>query len=390
MSTRFTLFIVLISTFNCEVIIMTAKKLVFLLTLVTGLTACDAENPATADVIRPVKAMKIGFAEQVGNKRFPGVAKATQEAELSFRVSGSLQRMPVSIGQEVKVGDVLAALDQRDFELRVDNAKASLANAGAQLKNAKIEYDRVLSIQKTDAGAVSQSLVDVRGAAYDSAKANYDSSVTSLKAAGDQLSYATLKAPFDGIIVQRYSENFQDVAANNPVFRLVDMSKIEMDISIPENLISKLPDVRNSRVVFDAFPDTVIPAKIKEISHEASQATRTYNIRLIMQPPAGINILPGMSGSATGDIIRPNQAGAVVVVPLSAVFGSHDAKITYVWKYDPDVQAVNKIAVEKGKLTDQGLVIKQGVETGDWIITAGINYLTEGQKVRLLIDSEDK
>lgn len=369
---------------------MTAKKLVFLLTIITGLSACDAENPATNDVIRPVKAMKIGFAEQVGNKRFPGVAKATQEAELSFRVPGSLQRMPVSIGQEVKVGDVLAALDQRDFELRVDNAKASLANAGAQLKNAKIEYDRVLSIQQTDAGAVSQSLVDVRGAAFDSAKANYDSSVTSLKAAGDQLSYATLKAPFDGIIVQRYSENFQDVAANNPVFRLVDMSKIEMDISIPENLISKLPDVRNSRVVFDAFPDTVIPAKIKEISHEASQATRTYNIRLIMQPPAGINILPGMSGSATGDVISPNKTGTVVVVPLSAVFGSHDSKITYVWKYNPDVQAVNKVAVEKGELTNQGLVITKGIDTGDWIITAGINYLTEGQKVRLLTDSEDK
>ncbi|MEH6447386.1 MAG: efflux RND transporter periplasmic adaptor subunit [Oleispira sp.] len=369
---------------------MTAKKLVFLWTLVAGLSACDAEKPATADAIRPVKAMKIGFVEQVGNKRFPGIARATQEAELSFRVPGSLQRMPVNIGQEVKVGDVLATLDQRDFELRVDNAKASLANAGAQLKNAKIEYDRVLSIQKTDAGAVSQSLVDVRSAAYDSAKANYDSSITNLKAADDQLSYATLRAPFDGIIVQRYSENFQDVAANNPVFRLVDMSKIEMDISIPENLISKLPDVKNPRVLFDAFPGIVIPAKIKEISHEASQATRTYNIRLIMQPPAGIKILPGMSGSATGDVISSTQANHVAVVPLSAVFSSDDSKITYVWKYNPDVQLVNKIAVEKGVMTNQGLVINKGIEIGDWIVTAGVNFLTEGKKVRLLNNSEDK
>jgi len=368
---------------------MTTKNSVFLLTLMIGLSACSAEKPAIVDVIRPVKAMKIGSAEHIANKRFPGVARATQEAELSFRVSGSLQRMPVKIGQAVRVGDVLAALDQRDFELRVDNAKASLASARAQLKNAKLEYDRVLRIQKTDAGAVSQSLIDVRNTAYDSASAHYDSSVASLKAADDQLSYATLKAPFDGVVVQRYSENFQDVAANNPVFRLVDMSKIEMDVSIPENLIANLPYVKNTRVVFEAFPDIVIPATIKEVSHEASQATRTYNIRLIMAPPAGINILPGMSGSATGDVIHPDQGDSLVVVPLSAVLSSDDSKITYVWKYNSEIQRVNKVAVEKGEMSNQGLVINQGIAAGDWIITAGVNFLTEGQQVRLLDQSGD-
>jgi len=114
------------------------KNVLLLGLLIVLLTACQPEAPHVSQAIRPIKAMQIGSAAQIAGKKFPGVAEATQEVELSFRVSGSLQKMPVKIGQEVRIGDVLAMLDKRDFEVEVDNAKASLANANAQLKNGKI------------------------------------------------------------------------------------------------------------------------------------------------------------------------------------------------------------------------------------------------------------
>ncbi|ALU42018.1 hypothetical protein AT705_03155 [Pseudoalteromonas rubra] len=137
-----------------------------------------------------------------------------------------------------------------------------------------------------------------------------------LNAAEDRLSYATLKAPFDGVVVQRYVENYQDINANSPTFRLVDISKMEMDISISENHISNLPYVKKPRVVFDAFPDIEIPARIKEVSSEASQTTRTYNVRLIMDPPPGIDILPGMSGVAMAGL----SFGTILTMVLLPVF----------------------------------------------------------------------
>jgi len=366
------------------------RGLLVALTASGMLSACQPEQDQALDIIRPIKAIEIGSAKQLAGKSFPGVAKATQEVDLSFRVSGVLDKMPVKIGQEVRIGDVLAVLDQRDFEVNLANAEAGLANVKATLKNSKVEYDRVLRIQKNDPGAVSLSLVDQRQANYEQALATYASAEAQLNSSQDQLSYATLKAPFDGVIVQRYIENFQDVRANNPVFRLVDISKIEMDINIPEKLISKLPYVQNIRATFDAFADVVIPAEVKEISNEASQSTRTYQVRVIMTPPAGIDILPGMSGQVTGEVLNQNQQTSQVVVPLSAVFSSSDGKNTQAWIYQPTTQQVSLQAVTKGSITDNGLVITQGLKAGDWLVTAGVHFLREGQKVRLLTPAGEK
>ena len=357
----------------------------------TFLSACSSEPPPSEEIVRPIKAIQIGSAGEISGKKFPGVARPTQELDLSFRVGGTLNKIMVKIGQEVRIGDVIAILDSRDFEVAVANAKAGLANAKAALTNAKVEYDRYARIQQSDAGAVSQSAVEQRKATYDQAKATYDSAQAALNAENDKLSYATMKAPFDGVIVQRYVENYQDVAANSAAFRLVDMAKIEMDINIPENLIANLPFVQNPRVSFETFPGIAIPATIKEVSSEASQTTRTYKVRLIMEPPAGIDILPGMSGHATADVIRPGEEDNLqIFIPLSAVLSSSDSKTTYVWQYNPESQFVNKTIVEKGNLTNQGLVVTKGLKAGDWIATAGVHFLSEGQKVRLTGNGEGK
>jgi len=360
------------------------KRPLFIGGIICGLlSACQPATTENVESVRPIKAMLIGSGQQIAGESLPGVAKATQEVDLSFRVAGTLKRMPVKIGQEVRIGDTLAELDKRDFEVALDNAKATLANAEAQLQNAKIEFDRVVRIQRSDPGAVSQSNIDLRRATYDSAKANKAAAIAQLNATQDRLSYASLKAPFDGVVVQRYIENYQDINANSPVFRLVDLSKIEMDVSIPESQISDLPYVKNPRVIFDAFPSIEIPAKIKEVSNEASKITRTYNVRLIMDPPPGIDILPGMSGIATADVTLPGQ-DSQVIVPIHAVFSSTDNSLTYVWKYDPTSETVRRIEVEKAGITSQGLVITKGLSNGDWIATAGVHFLSEGQKVRLL------
>ncbi len=368
----------------------TTTSILLVLAALLFLSACQPSSPAVLDVIRPIKALQIGSAKQIAGKSFPGVAKATQEVDLTFRVPGVLRKMPVKVGQEVRVGDIIAILDRRDFEVEEANSKAGLAKAKAQLKNAKVEYSRVLRIQKQGSGSVSQSTIDLRETNYEQASAAYASFQAQLNASQDRLSYATLKAPFDGVIVQRYVENFQDVNIKTPVFRLVDISKIEMDINVPENLISNLRYVENTRVVFDAFPQIDIPAHIKEVSNEASQSTRTYRVRFIMTPPPGIDILPGMVGQVTGEVVKPGQEKQEVIIPLSAVFSSTDSLSSHVWVYDEQSQTVTNRAVEKGSITEGGVVITDGLKEGDWIATAGVHFLTEGKKVRLLGQEGEK
>jgi RND family efflux transporter MFP subunit len=366
------------------------RQLLALIALLTLLSACQPAQPVAEKVIRPIKALTIGDADILAGKDFPGVAKATQEVDLSFRVAGVLTKMPIKVGQKVRQGDELAYLDPRDFEVNLANARANIASAKAQLTNAKVEYQRVLRVQKTNPDVVSKSTIDLRLSNFEQAQAAHASAQALVDAAKDRLSYATLKAPFDGTVVRRYIENFQDVIPNKPIFKLVDLAKIEMDVHIPENLISNLPYVRNIHVIFESFHDVAIPAEIKEVSNEASQSTRTYQVRLIMTPPLGIKVLPGMTGRAYGEMIKDNIKSSQVIIPTSAVFSSADAKSTYVWKYDAELKTVNKHKIEKGVLVDQGLVITEGLHYGDIIATAGVHILTEGQAVTLLDNKGSK
>lgn len=352
------------------------------LTLILALSGCQPESQVREEIIRPINAIKLNKYKEEVSYKFPGIAKATQEAELSFRVSGTLKSMSGQIGKEVAKGEALASLDKRDFEVNVERSKANLAIAEANLKNAKLEYERVEKIQSTSIGAVSQSTIDQRLAAYDGASASFDLAKAELNSMLDRLQYTTLQAPFRGTLVHRYVENYQEVIANNPIYRFVDISKIEMDVNLPENQLSAVSKVNNVFVSFDAHPDVKIVADIKEISNEASQMTRTYKVRLVMTPPENVEILPGMSGVANFSI-KQNDKEDLYMVPMSSLFTSSDGGASFIWKFDNNTQTVTKVEVEKVKLTEKGVTIK-GVRDGDLIVSAGVNYLKEGQKVRLL------
>ena len=350
------------------------------------LQGCEKEQVAVKKVVRPVMAMKITDEVQFRQRQFPGTAKATQEIDLSFRVSGPLITLPVDIGDDVSTGDVIARIDPRDYEVKLRSAQGELNEAFAVVKRAEADYKRIKSIFETDPGAVSQVAVDNALQVRDSSRAKVDALSASVATAKDKLSYTHLKAPFDGIVVNKYVENFQDVRAKQAVIRIIDDSHIEMIISIPESLISLVPRARNIEVIFDPFPDRKIPAEIKEIGKEASKTTRTYPVTLIMEQPDDINILPGMAGKATGEGPPDAVEGLLMgkPVPVNAIFSPDDIEKTYVWIIDEKSKLVRKHEVTTGVLTDYGIMVTDGLDTGDWIAIAGVHNLREGMEVRIL------
>ncbi len=412
------------------------STILVMLMMGVGLGCKGEELPAKA-VVRPVRAIKVGDIERITGRSFPGHAKATREVELSFRVAGPLISRSANVGDDVKKGQVLGRIDPRDYEVNVRNIegqlavaranlaamrqsrpeeirrlKASVRKSEAALKLAKTEYDRVMRIKAEDPGAVSKSMVDQRveqkdradselreaierlrigeaGARVEDIQAK-EAEIRSLRAsvasAKDHLRYTYLRAPFDGTIVTTYVENFEDVRAKQPILRLVDTSRIEMIVNIPETLISFAPQVEKVWVRFDPFPDKEIEAKVKEIGTEASETTRTYPVTLIMEQPEEIKILPGMAGKtirAEGPL--PNEATqGGIEVPVSATFSPDNSAKAYVWIIDEKTKAVRRREVKTGILTDRGIKINAGLKTGEWVATAGVHYLREGQKVRIL------
>ncbi len=369
------------------------KFSVLLLIVVSTLMiqGCDKEPVEEKQVIRPIRAMQVADVTQFRQRQFPGIAKATQEVDLAFRVSGPLTEFPVNVGDLVSKNDVVARIDPRDYQVQVNNARGQLDRAKAKVKRAEADYNREMKILSEDAGATSMAAVERKEAFKDQARAEVSSVQATVASTRDRLSYTYLRAPFDGIVVSTYVENFEDVQAKKPIVRIVDDSKIEMIINIPESLISFASQATNIEVVFDPFPTVKIPAEIKEVGTEASKSTRTYPITLIMDQPSDIKILPGMAGKATGESSSTEDAQIAtgIQVPLTAIFSPDDIEKTYVWIIDKESKQVTRREVTTGSLKDSGIIVTQGISTGEWIAIAGVHYLREGMDVKILEESAE-
>ncbi len=397
-----------------------------------GLTGCGDDEPA-AKPVRPVRTITVGDFDRIARRSFPGRAKAAREVNLSFRVAGPLIAFPVKVGDQVAAGDPLARIDPTDFEVELRNVEAQLARAKASLAamrqarpedirrlqaavvqatakrdRAKADYDRAMGMKAQDPGAVSQATVDrvteaktqdeaglrkakeeleigtsgARPEDIDAKKAEIRSLDASVDAARNRLNYTHLKAPFSGKVVATYVENHEDVRAKQPVVRIVDASRIEMVVNIPESLIVLLPQVGEVSVIFDAFPGQPVSAEITEVGTEATEATRTYPITLSMKQPDDITILPGMAGKASGKPKSTPVDQIGIEVPVTAVFGGEDEDVSYVWVVGDD-ETVKRRAVTVGGMTPLGIGISEGLQPGERIVTAGVSYLQEGQKVRV-------
>ncbi|GBC63637.1 efflux RND transporter periplasmic adaptor subun it [Desulfonema ishimotonii] len=342
------------------------KTIAISLVAIGVLTGCGEEIPHK-EMLRPVRAIKLGNVEGLNQRFFPGRAEATQEVNLGFEVAGTLVERLVSKGDIVKKGQLLARLDPRDFNNALNAVKA-------EMNRARAHRDRIAKAAAT--GAVAKQELTDANAQVEVASAN-------MKIRAKALEDSRLVAPFDGEISATYVENYQRVQAKQQVLRLLDASRIEFTVNIPESLISYAGYITEAFVKFDALPDIGIPATVKEVGTEASETTRTYPLTLIMEQPEGTRIMPGMAGKAYGKAELPDEAKVKgIQVPVTAVF--EDGGKTWVWVVDEKSMTITRREVTTGAMTDFGMMVEGNLKNGEWVVTAGVHFLKEGQKVRIL------
>jgi multidrug efflux pump subunit AcrA (membrane-fusion protein) len=376
--------------------------------------------------------MKVGDLAGLSGRSLPGRASAAVEVTLSFRVAGPLVAFPVQVGDAVKQDDLLAKIDPTDFRVELHSAEGQLARANAELEamqtgarpeeikqlqaavekaqaafdRAASDFDRTAKLYKSNTASkgeydaavqerdraqaelqqADQALrIGEKGAREEDIRAK-QAEIKSLQAAvtraANQLEYTDLKAPFDGKVTATYVENYEMVQAREPVLRVVDTSRIEFTVDVPERFISLVPEAKELVCVFREIPEREFPAEVKEIGIEPSPVTRTYPVTLIMDNPEGV-ILPGMTGDVRGKGSLPEDvAGEGYEVPESAILVD-DADRRFVWIIDEQGMTVTRREVALGKPSPRGIRVK-GLQQGEWIATAGVHYLHDGQKVRIL------
>ena len=354
----------------------------FALVAIAVVSGCKEEETSAAPV-RPVLSMVIADIEAVRLATYPGRAEAVREVNIAFEVPGKVLARPVDVGTQVKAGDVLATIDPDPYAARVRALEGQRNALKANLTNAKIELERREKLVENN--HIARARVDDQVALVKATEANIEATEGQLDEARLNLGYTTLVAPFDGAISATYIEQFQNVIAGQPIVRVLDTSRIEMELAVPENFINLEPYVEGIEVEFSSLPGLKIPATVARVGNEASAATRTYPVTIVMEQPEGGTIQPGMAGRATAKAKLPEELDYVGIhVPSSAVFSpnSQAPEDTFVWVIDPETLSVTATPVTVKSFTDRGYLVS-GLEPGTRIAIAGANTLTEGQTVAL-------
>ena len=354
------------------------------------------ESEPEPEIIRPVRTITLQGGNDSMTRRYFGTVQGGKRADLSFRVSGTLNKIHVEKGAAVKRGALLATLDPRDFNTRITQAQSALSQAEAQYKNVQADFRRYENLYKQR--AISKSQYDAYKTQVDVARSNVNSASANLKSARDALRDTELRAPFEGIIADRKIENFQDVTAKQTIFSLQDLSTLEIVFNIPDNdvLLAPVPNVKslselrnaseffrmNAR--FEAMPDKTFPLSLKEIATQAT-AANTYPVTATMPRQTDFRILPGMAVTVEVDFSDENAKTDSVSkysVPSTAIL-NQDGK-TYVWRFNNG--SVSKIPVNAGTIHNEALIEIDGADlhNGDVIITAGVYFLRGGQHVRIM------
>ena len=356
-----------------------------LVVLVAGLLAACSAPEAPEPPPRKVKAVRLGDVTDLAARSFPGRARAAQESNLSFRVSGPLVSLPVNVGDEVKKGDLLAQIDPTDFESRVSAMEGELKSGIAARDLAQAEFQRAAEIKETNPDLISDSEYDQRLGRRDTTRAQVLALESALKLAQDDLTYTSLLAPFDGVVAAKYVENFENVLAKRPILRLLDAEAIEVVIDIPERQIGYIPYLVSATVTFDALPGVTLEARVKEIGNEASAVTRTYPVTLIMEQPEGQEIRPGMAASVRAVGRLPVDAQEVGMnIPATALFNKGEGGGSYVFVVNEQSMTLEQRPVEISMLSESGVLVKSGIEAGEWLVIAGVHSVSDGQAVRIL------
>lgn len=359
------------------------------LALAFGLAACSEPPQEVAAVkSRPVKIFTVdsGVGEEI--RRFPASIEAAKQAELSFRVSGLLEALPVREGDVVEAQDVVAQLDPTDYENALEDREAAFENANRNFARAK---------ELIESGSISQ--LD-----YDKMEAEFRSTRAALSQAKANLGYATLRAPFKGRIARRYVDNFEEVRAKQVIVYLQDTDLLDVIIAMPESVVrsvssgspAELSDTSveestaaqvRAMASFDDYEEISYALQIKEVATRADPDTQTFPVTFSMPQPDEFTVLPGMTAMVEVDFSGMLVRDSVTWIPATAVQANASLE-PRVFVLDASAMQVSSLAVATGRLSGNMIEILSGLQGGEEIVSVGAAYLSDGMQVTRMKTSE--
>jgi RND family efflux transporter MFP subunit len=339
------------------------------------LSACNRAAEVPQPEVRPVRAITIEKRAGGDSIALTGTVQAQTEINQSFRIDGRVLERVLNVGDTVRPGQLVARLDSQNEESSVQSARAQLTGAQARLAEAQNNFTRMRDLVAEN--AVSRASFDQAEAALKTAQAQVESAQTQVTLAENRLSYTRLVSEVGGVVTAQGAEPGEVVGAGRMIVQVAREGGRDAAFDVPARVKDAAAANSGITVVLTSDPKVTAGGVVREIAPRADSVTGTFRVkvRLVNPPPAmrlGTTVTGRMKLASTTSI----------EVPPSAVIRTE--RQAAVWIVDPKTGLVSTRAIEIRSSDPNRVEVASGLNAGDIVVTAGIQALRPGQKVRLL------
>ena len=335
---------------------------------------CDKPVPPTPQV-RPVRAVTVERRAEGETVSLTGHVRAKDEVSLAFRLNGRMIERPVNVGDVLKAGQVVAKLDPQIQQNGLNQAQAELASLEAVMTQARLTFWRQQQLIKN--GWTSQAKFDEAKQKLETTQGQIDAAQAQLRTAQEQLSYTVLHADGPGVVTAKGAEPGEVVQAGKMIVQEALEGGRDAVFDVPEQLMRTGPRDPLVQIALTNDPTVRATGRVREVSPQADAITRTWQVKVgIIDPPEAMQL----GSTVTGSIKLAAPPG--VELPASALTEANGQAA--VWVVDPQSHAVSLRNVDVSRYDPASVVVSKGLENGEVVVTAGVQVLHPGQKVRLL------
>jgi RND family efflux transporter MFP subunit len=349
--------------------------LILSLSLSLALSACQREASKPEPEIRPVRSLTIEKRAAGSTVAITGTVQAQTEVNESFRIDGRLIERLVDVGDTVKPGQLIARLDPQNEESGVQGARAQLEAARAREVEARSNFQRMRDLVAED--AVSRAQFEQADALLQTAQAQVQTAQSQLTLAQNRLGYTRLFATVAGVVTARGPEPGEVVSPGRMVVQVAREGGRDAVFDVPAQVKNSVPKYPDIRVALVDDPAVTAAGKVREVSPRADPVTGTFAVRVrLVDPPPAMRLGSTVTGRMTLDAVP------AIEIPSAALVRSNGK--TAVWIVDPAAKTVSLREISVGTASAAAVQVASGLRAGDIVVTAGVQALRPGQKVRLL------
>jgi RND family efflux transporter MFP subunit len=348
--------------------------------LLTLVSACDQNADVAVPQPRPVRTVVAEPTKLGESVRISGDVRAQNEVAVAFRIGGKIKERPVNVGDTVKPGNLLASLDAQTEENALLAAEAALSAARGDVAKTRNAFERQDELMRQ--GFTTRPRFEQAEQAYNNALATLEDAEAQAEMARDRVDFTRLYAESAGVVTARGAEPGEVVQAGQMIVTLARSDGRDAVFNVPARLIQAAPQDIVVEITMPADPTLKITGHIREVAPQADPVTGTFEVKVGLDSAS-----PSLSLGSTVTGSFELESERVIAVPASAL--TKVDSVPAVWVVDPATTRVSLRPVEILRFEPRKVLVSQGLELGDVVVTAGIQALHPGQEVRLLTSSAD-